>query len=102
MGCAACFASKMTAAPFEYIGGNGASLARCRFPLLPSPAASAPAVQGMIGRGDALLALMGVSVAFHFGGGDDPHRAEPLGMERTPRDLSQERGAMETETSSGL
>jgi len=43
-----------------------------------------------------------MSVAFHFGGGDRPDRTEPLCMERTARDLPQERGAMEAETGGSL
>ena len=59
-------------------------------------------MQGMTGRGDALLPLMGVPVTFHFGGGNHPHRTEPLGVQDPARDLSQKRGAMEAETGSGL
>jgi len=60
--------------------GSGASFVWCRFPLFASSAAPASTVQGMIRRGNPLLALMRVPVSFHFGSGNDPYRAKPFSV----------------------
>lgn len=77
------------------VWGRGSAPLRGLLVPLASPAAAASAVQRVIRRGDPRLALMGMAVTFHFGGGDHPDRAESRGVQAAALNLPQERVAVQ-------